>query len=131
MTDKQSQSPERFGATTHGNSSQPAASNSTSDRFKPVCFNNEVDSTSPETLGERTDSEPEKKPVEQESEQDSLICQQLESSEASSVPAVGVEIAAKRGQSHALASRQGSCDGEEKQDQSKEEPSLEIKQQEG
>uniref|UniRef100_A0A8C4NIR8 ubiquitinyl hydrolase 1 n=1 Tax=Dicentrarchus labrax TaxID=13489 RepID=A0A8C4NIR8_DICLA len=80
------------------------------------------------TLGDRTNSEPEKRPVEKESEQDSLIRQQLGSREASSVPAAGV--AAKQGQSPSLAQRRGSCDGEEKRDQSKEEPPLELKQQE-
>lgn len=127
MAEKRSQSSDRSGATAHGSDSQPAAHISTSDRLKPVSLNN--DSASPETSGDRTDSEPEKKPVEQESEQDTLIGQQLGSKEAGSAPAVGA--AAKRGQSPSLVPRQGSCDGEEKRDQSKEEPALELKQQEG
>ncbi|XP_042370870.1 ubiquitin carboxyl-terminal hydrolase 19-like, partial [Plectropomus leopardus] len=38
-------------------------------------------------------------------------------------------MAAKQGHSPDPAQRQGSCDGEEKRDQSKEEPPLEMKQQ--
>ena len=129
MAEKRSQSSDRSGATAHGSDSQPAAPVGISDRLKPGGFDNEADSASPETLGDRTDSEPEKKPVEQESEQDTLICQQLGSREVGSVPAAGVT--AKRGQSPGLAPRQASCDGEEKRDQSKEEPPLELKQQEG
>ncbi|KAK5863108.1 hypothetical protein PBY51_000163 [Eleginops maclovinus] len=93
----------------------------------PVGLDKEVNSASPETQGGRTDSEPQKKPVEQESEQDTLISQQqLESKEAGSIAAVGV--AAKQSQSPAEPPRQGSGDGEEKRDQSKEEPLLEIQQ---
>lgn len=129
MSEKRSQSSDRSGATAQGSDSQPAAPVSTTDCLKAVGLNNEVDSASPETLGDRTDSEPEKRPVEQESEQDTLIHQHLGSREAGSVPAVGV--AAKQGQLPDPAQRQGSCDGEEKRDQSKEEPLLEMKQQEG
>uniref|UniRef100_UPI0037E903F6 ubiquitin carboxyl-terminal hydrolase 19 isoform X4 n=1 Tax=Semicossyphus pulcher TaxID=241346 RepID=UPI0037E903F6 len=126
VEEKQNQSSDRSGATAHGSDSQPAAPASTSDCLNPVSFNKEVDS--PETLGDKTDSEPEKKPVEQESEQDTLIRQQLPEREAGSVPAVGV--AAKQGESPSLTQRHGSFDGEEKRDQSKEEPPLELKQQE-
>lgn len=129
VAEKQSQSSDRSGATAHGSDSQPAAPVSTTDCLKPVSFNNDVDSASLETLADRTDSEPEKKPLEQESEQDTLIRQQLESKEAGSISAVGV--AGKQSQSPGLAQRQVSCDEEEKQDQSKEEPPLEMKQQEG
>ncbi|XP_031142111.1 ubiquitin carboxyl-terminal hydrolase 19 isoform X2 [Sander lucioperca] len=128
VAEKQSQSSDRSGATAHGSDSQPAAPVSTTDCLKPVSFNNDVDSASLETLADRTDSEPEKKPLEQESEQDTLIRQQLESKEAGSISAVGV--AGKQSQSPGLAQRQVSCDEEEKQDQSKEEPPLEMKQQE-
>lgn len=131
MAEKRSQSSDRSGATTHGIDSQPAAPIMTSDHLRPAGFNNEVDSTSPDTLGDRTDSEPEKKSAEQESEQDTLICQQLGSREADSLTAVGAGESAKQGQSISVAPRQGSCDEEEKRDQSKEEPPLEIKQQEG
>ncbi|XP_056240703.1 ubiquitin carboxyl-terminal hydrolase 19 isoform X2 [Seriola aureovittata] len=128
VAEKQTQSSDRSGATAPGNESQPAAPISTSDCLKPVDFNSEVDSAYPARPGDRTDSEPEKKPVEQESEQDTLICQQQGSKET--VPAPTVGMAAKQGPSPGVAQRQGSCDGEEKRDQSKEEPSLEIKQQE-
>uniref|UniRef100_A0AAQ5XZ97 ubiquitinyl hydrolase 1 n=1 Tax=Amphiprion ocellaris TaxID=80972 RepID=A0AAQ5XZ97_AMPOC len=70
-----------------------------------------------------------KKPVEQESEQDTLILQQSGSLEAAPVPAAGVTE--KQNQSASLTQNQSSCDEEEKRDQSKEEPSLEMKQQEG
>ncbi|XP_070767136.1 ubiquitin carboxyl-terminal hydrolase 19 isoform X2 [Enoplosus armatus] len=111
--EKRNQSSDGSRATAHGSDSQPAAPVGTTDCPKAV------DSASPEPLGDRTDSEPEKKPV----EQDSLIHQDLGSREAGSVPA------AKQGQSPDPAQRPGSCDGEEKQDQLKEEPSLEMKQQ--
>lgn len=124
MAEKRSQSSDGSGATAHGSDSQPAAPVGTSD-----CFDNEAHSASLETVGDRTDSEPEKKPVEQESEQDTLTRQQLESRETGPIPAAGVP--AKRGESPGLSPRRGSCDGEEKRDQSKEEPPLELKQQEG
>ncbi|XP_042266409.1 ubiquitin carboxyl-terminal hydrolase 19 isoform X3 [Thunnus maccoyii] len=123
--EKQKQSADtehRSETTTRGIESQPAAPVSTSDCLKPVSFNNKMDSASPERQGDRTDSETEKKPVEQETEQDALISQQLGSREASTALAVAVEPG--------LTQRQGSCDGEEKRDQSKEEPPLEMKQQE-
>lgn len=127
--EKQTQSSDRSEASAPSNESQPAAPISTSDCLKPVDFSNEVDSASPARPGDRTDSEPEKKPVEQESEQDTLICQQLGSKETAPAPTVGT--AAKQGLAPSVAQRQGSCDGEEKRDQSKEDPSLELKQQEG
>ncbi|XP_059189780.1 ubiquitin carboxyl-terminal hydrolase 19 isoform X2 [Centropristis striata] len=128
VAEKQNQSSDRCGATAHGSDSQPAAPVGTNDCLQPVGLNKEVDSTSTESQGQNTDSEPEKKPVEQESEQDTLIRQQIESKDADSISAVGT--AAKQGQSPGLAQRQGSCDGEEKRDQSKEEPPLEMKQHE-
>ncbi|XP_040904239.1 ubiquitin carboxyl-terminal hydrolase 19 isoform X2 [Toxotes jaculatrix] len=128
VAEKQNQSSDRSGTSAHGNEILSAAPISTSDSLKPVDFNTEVDSASPARLVDRTDSEPEKKPVEQESERDTLICQQLGSRETVPVPAV--DMAAKHGLSPCAPQRQGSSDGEEKRDQSKEEPSLEIKQQE-
>uniref|UniRef100_A0A671VD52 ubiquitinyl hydrolase 1 n=1 Tax=Sparus aurata TaxID=8175 RepID=A0A671VD52_SPAAU len=85
-------SSDRSGATAHGSDGQPAAPISTSDRLKPVPLNNEVDLASPETSADRTDSEPEKKPVEQESEQDTLICQQLGSKEAAPEPMINLQF---------------------------------------
>nr|XP_019944700.1 PREDICTED: ubiquitin carboxyl-terminal hydrolase 19 isoform X2 [Paralichthys olivaceus] len=114
VEEKQNQSPDRSAATAHGHENQPAAPISTSDCLKPVCFNNEV--------------EPEKSPVQQEAEQETPIRQQLRSRETETVSTVG--MAAKPGLSPSAAQRQSSCDGEEKRDQPKEEPSLEIKQQE-
>ncbi|XP_068452984.1 ubiquitin carboxyl-terminal hydrolase 19 isoform X2 [Clinocottus analis] len=127
--EKPNQSSDGCGATAHGSDGQPASPVGTCDRLEPVGFNDGAPSAaSVETRGDRLDSEPEKKPVEQEAEQDSPICQQLESREAGSLPAVGV--AATQDQSPGPTQRQGSCDGEEKRDQSKEEPSLEMKPQE-
>lgn len=126
-----SSSSDRSGATPHGSDSQPAApistSTSNSNSLKPACFSNEVASASRETAGDRTDSNSENKPVEQNSEQDTLTRQQVGSREAT--PAAGT--AASRGQSPGVAPRLGGYDGEEKRDQSKEEPPLELRQQEG
>uniref|UniRef100_A0A8C2XR00 ubiquitinyl hydrolase 1 n=1 Tax=Cyclopterus lumpus TaxID=8103 RepID=A0A8C2XR00_CYCLU len=120
--EKPNQSSGGCGATAHGSDGQPAAPVVTSDRLEPVGVIGGASSV--ETQGDRLDSEPEKEPV----ERDSPICQQIESREAGSLPAVAV--AATRDQSPGPAQRQGGCDGEEKQDQSKEEPSLEMKPQE-
>ncbi|XP_034551398.1 ubiquitin carboxyl-terminal hydrolase 19 isoform X2 [Notolabrus celidotus] len=126
VAEEQNQSPDGSGATANGSDNQPAAPVSTSDCLKPGSSNNEV--SSPEGLGDKTDSEPETKPVEQDSEQDTLIHQQLPSTETGSVPADCVT--AKRAESPSLTPRRGSFEGEEKRDQSKEEPPLEIKEQE-
>lgn len=115
----------RSETTTQSAESQPAAPVSNSDRLKPGSFNKQADSTSPERQRDRTDSEPDKKPVEQESGRDAVtLTQQPGTREAGSAPAITAAEAS-------LAQRQGSCDGEEKRDQSKEEPPLEMKQQEG
>ncbi|XP_067382979.1 ubiquitin carboxyl-terminal hydrolase 19 isoform X3 [Channa argus] len=128
VAEKQNQSSDRSEAIAHDSESQPAAPISSSDCLKPVNLNNKVHSDSPEMLVERTDSEPEKRPVEQQSEQDTLIHQHVGSGEG--VPLAPVGMAATQVSSPSLAQRQGSCDGEEKRDQSKEEPSLEMKTQE-
>lgn len=127
MADKRSQSSDRSRATAHDSDSQPVAADSTSECLKPACFSNKATSTSPLMLEDRTDSNSESKPVEQESEQDTLIRQQIGSREA----APAVEVADKRGQSPGVAPRLGSSDEEEKRDQSKEEPPLELNQQKG
>ncbi|XP_012778509.2 ubiquitin carboxyl-terminal hydrolase 19 isoform X1 [Maylandia zebra] len=126
LAEKQNQSSDQSGATTHVSVSQPAAPVSTSDCVKPVAFNKEMNSTSPQRLGDRTDSEPAGKPVEQESEQDPLICQQLGDMEVVPVEAMGMP--AKQSQPPGVAQTKSSCDDEEKRDQSKEEPLLEMKQ---
>lgn len=127
VAEKLNESSDRSEAIARGSESQTAAPISTSDCLKPVSLNNELQSA-PEMLEDRTDSELGKRPVEQESEQDTLIHQQLESGEAIPEPPVGMAV--KQGPSPSVAQRQSSYDGEEKRDQSKEEP-LEIKQQEG
>uniref|UniRef100_A0A7N8YJG7 ubiquitinyl hydrolase 1 n=1 Tax=Mastacembelus armatus TaxID=205130 RepID=A0A7N8YJG7_9TELE len=73
VAEKRSQPSDRYGATAHGSESQPAAPVNTGDCLTPITFSNDVDSASPEMSGDRTDSESEKKPVEQELEQDTLI----------------------------------------------------------
>ncbi|XP_020490960.2 ubiquitin carboxyl-terminal hydrolase 19 isoform X2 [Labrus bergylta] len=126
VAEKQNQSSDGSEATAHGSESQSAAPISTSDCLKPVSSNNKANS--PEMLEDKTDSEPEKRPDEQQSEQDTLIHQQPPSRETDSVPAVGVS--AKQEASPSISQKHGSFDGEEKRDQSKEEPPLELKQQE-
>uniref|UniRef100_A0A665X721 ubiquitinyl hydrolase 1 n=1 Tax=Echeneis naucrates TaxID=173247 RepID=A0A665X721_ECHNA len=108
--------------------SQPSTPISTRDCLKPLDLNNEVVTASPARPGDKADSEPVKKPVERELEQDTLICQQLGSKETVSAATFGTP--AKQGLVPGVDQRQASCEGEEKRDQSKEEPSLEIKQQE-
>ncbi|KAF7664762.1 hypothetical protein LDENG_00165470 [Lucifuga dentata] len=134
QVEKQNQSSDtehKSGTTAIGSGSQPVAPVTVNDSLKPVAFNG-VDPVSPERLGEfhadRTESEPEKKPAEQHSEHDAPIHQQLGSTEAGSVPAIG--LSSTRSQSPGSAQRHAGCEGEEKRDQSKEEPPLEIKQQE-
>lgn len=114
VAEKRNQFSDKSGATAHGSDGQSAAP--------------ETDSASPEMLGDRTDSEPGSKPFVQESEQDTLTSLQLGSREADAAPAAGATL--KRSQSPDLSVRKGSCDGEEKRDQSKEEPPLELMQQE-
>lgn len=123
----QSQPSDESGATAHCSESQPVAPIITSDCIKHVYFNNDMITTFTERLGDKTDSNSESKPVEEESEQYTLNCQQIESRETT--PVVGT--AAKRGHSPSVAPRLDNYDRDEKQDQSKEEPSLEFRQNEG
>uniref|UniRef100_A0A667X3V2 ubiquitinyl hydrolase 1 n=1 Tax=Myripristis murdjan TaxID=586833 RepID=A0A667X3V2_9TELE len=103
------------------------------DHIKPVGSTNGNDQASLEKLVEsytdRTDSEPEKKPAERESELGTPTHQQSGLGEISSIPARG--LTTKQSQLPGLSQRQGSCEGEEKRDQSKEEPFLEMKQEKG
>lgn len=127
VAEMQTESPDtehRLGATAQGSESQPAAPVSTNDCLIPTSFSKPGDPASSNRQGVRTDSEPEKMPVDQESGQDTLVRQQPGSRDADSVPVV------KQEPSLGLTPRQGSCDEEEKRDQSKEEPSLGMKQQE-
>lgn len=104
-----------------GGDNQMAAS------FSPTSSNQEA-STSSGTPGGRND--PESRPVAQDSEQDTLACQQSASRELAEA-AAAVGVAPKCGQSAGGPLSSGSGDGEEKRDQSKEEPLLELRQQEG
>ncbi|XP_029912247.1 ubiquitin carboxyl-terminal hydrolase 19 isoform X2 [Myripristis murdjan] len=133
VEEKRTQSSEREHKSipaTPGSSSQSAAPVSISDHIKPVGSTNGNDQASLEKLVEsytdRTDSEPEKKPAERESELGTPTHQQSGLGEISSIPARG--LTTKQSQLPGLSQRQGSCEGEEKRDQSKEEPFLEMKQ---
>lgn len=86
-----------------------------------------VNLVSSHTLEERTELETGKECVDQELERDAAILQQPASEEADSVPAEG--RASK--QPPGLTPKQNSCEEEEKQDQSKEEPPLEKPKPEG
>uniref|UniRef100_A0A667XBE2 ubiquitinyl hydrolase 1 n=1 Tax=Myripristis murdjan TaxID=586833 RepID=A0A667XBE2_9TELE len=136
VEEKRTQSSEREHKSipaTPGSSSQSAAPVSISDHIKPVGSTNGNDQASLEKLVEsytdRTDSEPEKKPAERESELGTPTHQQSGLGEISSIPARG--LTTKQSQLPGLSQRQGSCEGEEKRDQSKEEPFLEMKQEKG
>ncbi|CAN9515930.1 unnamed protein product [Ophioblennius macclurei] len=106
--EKRNLSSDKSGATSHVSDSQSKALVGTSSHL-----NKKADCASPRQLGANIDSEPEKK----EPEQDSLTHHQPPSTETSP-PAPSLE------------QKKSICDGEEKRDQSKEEPSLKIKQQE-
>lgn len=94
--------------------------------LQPTGFSEKMDCTAPQKTKDRTESEP----AGHELEQNAFISQQLEdAADALSAPAACV--AAGQSQTPGPAQRQGSCDGEEKRDQSKEEPPLETKQLQG
>ncbi|XP_077370928.1 ubiquitin carboxyl-terminal hydrolase 19 isoform X2 [Festucalex cinctus] len=106
---------------------QPAVPASTSGSLKPLGFNNHVDSASLERSTDITDAEPEKTAQHHETVQNTPNCQLLGSRVAASVPSR--DASAEREASAGLTQIQASCDGEEKRDQSKEEPPV-IHQQE-
>lgn len=114
------------GITTHTSDRQPAAPDGASDPPTPVGFTNQADSASPERHGDRTDSEPLRMPVDQEVVQDTLVHQQLGPREEGSMSS-----AAKQDLSPGPTQKRGMLDEEEKRDQSKEEPTLEVTQQDG
>lgn len=93
-------------------------------------FHEKTDSTAPQKPKARTDSEPQGKPVEQDSEKNTLISQQLGDT-TDSLPVPAACTAARQSQAPGSTQKHSSCDGEEKRDQSKEETSLEKKQLEG
>ncbi|KAM8864407.1 ubiquitin carboxyl-terminal hydrolase 19 isoform 2-T4 [Spinachia spinachia] len=130
VAEKLDQSSDWCGATARGSDCRPEAPVGTADWLEPVSPDGQVVlAASSGTRGGRTDSEPVEKPSQQEADHDNSICQQLESTHESPTAAAGE--AAEPSCSHGAAQRQGSCDGEEKQDQPKEEePPLELKQQE-
>ncbi|XP_041859245.1 ubiquitin carboxyl-terminal hydrolase 19 isoform X2 [Melanotaenia boesemani] len=123
QVERRNQSSDMSEAAAPSGDGQPVAPVGTTHRF-----NNKVDSTSSQRQTDTLNAEMERKPVEHKLGQDTLICHQLGSAETLPVP--GANVAARQSQSPSLNQNQSSCDGEEKRDQSKEEPSLERKQQE-
>lgn len=101
---------------------------SASDSLKTSGFNNNLDSAFPERSTDITNAEPEKTAQVQQSVRDTQTHQQLGSRGAA--PVSSRDVSAEQEPSTGLTQIEGSCDGEEKRDQSKEEP-LPIKQQEG
>ncbi|KAM9343659.1 ubiquitin carboxyl-terminal hydrolase 19 isoform 2-T2 [Pholidichthys leucotaenia] len=129
LAEKRTQPSDNFGATDVVSGSHSAAVPiSTGESIQPIGCNSDMDSGSPQKLGDKTDSDPQRKPAELQSEQDTLTHQQLGAREAAPVPAVSMSV--KQGSLAGEAQKQNGSDGEEKRDQSKEEPPLEIKQQE-
>lgn len=87
---------------------------------------------SSEAPGGRSDSE--NRPAVQNLEQDALTCQQDATRKQAATTGGAAEAAgtaAAGGESASVSSLSGSGDGEEKRDQTKEEPPLELRQQEG
>ncbi|XP_028265096.1 ubiquitin carboxyl-terminal hydrolase 19 isoform X2 [Parambassis ranga] len=126
LPENQNQSLDSLGAT--GDISDSQLPTPISDCLKSVSLSKEVDSASSQKLGDQTDSKPEIDTVNQQSEQDTLMYQHLGTRQAVPVPAVA--MAPKESLSPSVAVRQSNSDGEEKRDQSKEEPPLELNQQE-
>ncbi|XP_017266836.1 ubiquitin carboxyl-terminal hydrolase 19 isoform X2 [Kryptolebias marmoratus] len=123
-TETKNESPDLSEATAHVSDSPVL----TTHFLKSTGFNKAMDSTSPQKQKDRTDSELQGKPVvEHELEENTLTSQQHEdSTDTLSVPAACV--AARQSQTPGPTEKQGGCDGEEKRDQSKEEPPLETNQ---
>ncbi|XP_036005606.1 ubiquitin carboxyl-terminal hydrolase 19 isoform X3 [Fundulus heteroclitus] len=127
VDEKRSQSSDVSETTEPVTASQPAAPEIPSCFLNPANPNKNLDS-SPQKLRNRTDSEPQGKPVEHESQRDTAISQQLGITET--LPVLAAGVASRQSQPASPAQKPGSSDGEEKRDQSKEEPTLEMMQQE-
>ncbi|XP_051906643.1 ubiquitin carboxyl-terminal hydrolase 19 isoform X2 [Hippocampus zosterae] len=127
--DKPSDAPDTQdrGAKTGASENQPAVPVSASDSLKTSGFNNHLDSAFPERSTDITNAEPEKTAQLQQSVRDTQTHQQLGSRGAT--PVSSRDVSAEQEPSTGLTQIEGSCDGEEKRDQSKEEPAP-IKQQE-
>ncbi|XP_056158085.1 ubiquitin carboxyl-terminal hydrolase 19 [Lampris incognitus] len=110
----------------------PVAPVDISERLMPRGSINETGPDSSDRVGEshadRTDSDAARNPAEGESELSAVIQQQPGSREAGSAQATG--SITKQTELSNQNLEQGSCDGEEKRDQSKEEPPLVMKQEE-
>ncbi|XP_008316498.1 ubiquitin carboxyl-terminal hydrolase 19 isoform X4 [Cynoglossus semilaevis] len=126
VPERKRSSPDPCGGSAVITESQATAPITTSDCPQPIGIKNEMD-YAPARLGERTESEPEGGSVEPKPVQESLIAQQLGLREAAlAVPSVDITV--KQSSSTAVAQRQQeTSEEEEKCDQLKEEPSLEIK----
>lgn len=88
-------------------------------------FNKKMDSTAPRKPKARTDSEPQGKPVEHELEKNTSITQQPGDS-TDTLPVPAACTAARPSQAPGPTQKHSGCDGEEKRDQSKEEPPLKM-----
>ncbi|XP_061536576.1 ubiquitin carboxyl-terminal hydrolase 19 isoform X1 [Phycodurus eques] len=113
------------GSETRDSENEPEVPVSTSGSLKT--FDNHVGSAFPERSTDVTNAEPEKTGQHHKSVQDAQTHQQLGSRGTTPVPSQ--DVSAEQEPTPVLTQIQGSCDGEEKRDQSKEEPPL-IKQQE-
>ncbi|XP_027879788.1 ubiquitin carboxyl-terminal hydrolase 19 isoform X2 [Xiphophorus couchianus] len=98
------------------------------DRFQNPAKSNKEPDSSPQMPRDGTDLEVQGKPTERESQQDAFTSRQPGITEKLPEPAAGA--AHRQSQSAGLTLKSSSCDGEEKGDQSKEEPALEMMQQE-
>ncbi|MED6270021.1 hypothetical protein CHARACLAT_005576 [Characodon lateralis] len=127
VVEKRSQSSDASELTGPVTDDQLAAPEITSCFLSPVGSNKNMDS-SPQKPRGRTDSESQGKPAEPESQRDTLISPRLGITEA--LPVLADGVVCRQSQSAGLTQKSSSCDGEEKRDQSKEEPTLEMMQQE-
>ncbi|XP_061592825.1 ubiquitin carboxyl-terminal hydrolase 19 isoform X2 [Cololabis saira] len=122
LAERRSPSPDRSDSTAPGGDGpavSPASPAGTGHRL-----NNQVDPTSPQPLKDNTDSEPERKPADPEAGGDSLT------GPADAAPGRPASPPIKLSPATGSTQKQSSSDGEEKRDQSKEEPPLEIQPQE-
>ncbi|XP_053705774.1 ubiquitin carboxyl-terminal hydrolase 19 isoform X1 [Synchiropus splendidus] len=110
-----------------GNAAE-AACTSAKANLKQMDPDNQVDTSGPERLVEVTDSVPDKSTVDPELEEDTIFSQECKLKKPEPVPAF--HAAAKPQPSPMHNTSQGGGDGEEKRDQSKEEPLLELTPQE-
>ncbi|KAM6924417.1 ubiquitin carboxyl-terminal hydrolase 19 [Xenentodon cancila] len=123
LAERRSQSSDRSKTTAHGGDGPLVTPASTSH-----CLNNQVDLTSPENLIDKTDFEPERNPAEHNAGGGTLMGQDL--GPADTLPGSAACPPVRQSPLTCSTHKQSRFDGEEKRDQSKEEPPLEIQPQE-